>query len=149
MSKGGSRCLPLSRDVSLQRLFSTFPDGWPGLGLLLLRLGAGLSLIYFGIADLSRGLGEPITAASDLLATAGGILLLAGLWTPVAGALAAIDEVWLAFSRPFSHLSDQWLHILLAVLSGGVAMLGPGAWSVDARLFGRKRLDRGDRTRRR
>ena len=116
---------------------------------MLLRLGAAISLAYFAIADFSGGLGEPMTAARSLLAAGGGILLLAGLWTPVAGALTAIEELCLAFSRPFSHPSDQWLHILLAVLSGGVAMLGPGAWSADARLFGRKRFDSGDRTRRR
>jgi hypothetical protein len=42
---------------SLQRLFSAFPDGWPGLGLLLQRFGAAIALIYFGIAGLDAALG--------------------------------------------------------------------------------------------
>jgi putative oxidoreductase len=126
---------------SLQRLFSTFPDGWPGHGLLLLRLGAGISLICFGIAALSGALGDPVAVARESVAAAGGIVLLAGLWTPLSGALVAMDELWIASSRHFSQQGDLPIHILLAVMSAGVAMLGPGAWSVDAYLFGRKRFD--------
>ena len=130
---------------SLQRLFSTFPDGWPGVGLLLLRLGAGISLLYLSVATLPGDLLDPIRVIQKFIAAAGGILLLAGLWTPVVGAAITIDELWVAFSRQPSLHGDQWIHILLAVLSAGVAMLGPGAWSVDAHLFGRKRFDLGPR----
>jgi putative oxidoreductase len=128
----------------MQRRFSTFPDGWPGRGLLILRLGAGVPLIYSGVHGLFEGLGEPITVARDLIETAWGILLLAGMWTPLAGAVIAIHELWIAFSIHFS-LHDQ--HVFLAVLSAGVSMLGPGAWSVDARLFGRKVFDSEERPR--
>ena len=37
--------------------------------------------------------------------------------------------------------------MFLAVLTAGVAMLGPGAWSIDARLFGRKRFDMANASR--
>jgi uncharacterized membrane protein YphA (DoxX/SURF4 family) len=114
---------------------------------LLLRLGVGIALICLGISNLSWALGERITVARDLVAVAGGILLLAGLWTPMAGAVIAIDELWIALSLYSSQRDSQWIHILLAVLTAGVAMLGPGAWSIDARLFGRKRFDIGDRSR--
>jgi uncharacterized membrane protein YphA (DoxX/SURF4 family) len=70
-----------------------------------------------------------------------GILLLIGLWTPVAGALAAIVKVWIALSRYLSHSGDPWIAITQAVLSAVLAMVGPGAWSIDARLFGRRRID--------
>jgi uncharacterized membrane protein YphA (DoxX/SURF4 family) len=70
-----------------------------------------------------------------------GILLLIGLWTPVAGAFAAIVQVSIAFLRYFSHSGDPWIPIVQAVLSAVLAMLGPGAWSIDARLFGRKHID--------
>jgi len=70
-----------------------------------------------------------------------GILLLIGLWTPVAGTLAAIIKVSIAFSRFFSHSGDPWIAIIQAVLGAALAMLGPGAWSIDALLFGRKRID--------
>jgi putative oxidoreductase len=111
---------------------------------LLLRLGAGALLIYLGIAGLSGAFGE---TARNLAAAAGGILLLTGLWTPMVGTAIAIDELWIASSQHLSPPGDLWIQILLAVISAAVAMLGPGAWSVDAYLFGRKRFDIGDRTR--
>jgi uncharacterized membrane protein YphA (DoxX/SURF4 family) len=63
-------------------------------------------------------------------------LLFVGLWTPAAGVLMAAAELWLAFSHP----ADPWMHVLVGALGVVLAMLGPGAWSVDARLFGRKRI---------
>ena len=66
-----------------------------------------------------------------------GVLLLVGLWTPVAGVLVAIVEVWIAFSVP----NNASLPAILAVLGASLAMIGPGAWSLDARLFGRKHIE--------
>jgi uncharacterized membrane protein YphA (DoxX/SURF4 family) len=81
------------------------------------------------------------TAVLQIIGIGAGTLLLVDLWTPVAGALAAIVKVSIAFSRYFSHSGDPWIPILQAVLSAVLAMVGPGAWSIDARLFGRKRID--------
>jgi uncharacterized membrane protein YphA (DoxX/SURF4 family) len=131
----------------MQRLFSTFPNSWPGFGLLLLRLGVGIALIYLGITGLFGALGAPITVARDFIGAACGIFLLAGLWTPVMGTLVAMDELWIAFSLNSSQPDSRLMHIFLAVLTAGLAMLGPGAWSIDARLFGRKRFKMGDRNR--
>jgi putative oxidoreductase len=63
----------------------------------------------------------------------------------VAGALAAIVKVWIAFARFFSHSGDPWIAIIQAALGAVLAMVGPGAWSIDARLFGRKRIDMPER----
>jgi len=128
----------------LQRLFSTFPNSWPGVGLLLLRLCLASALL-FGIAGLSNRLETTIFLQESIAAT-GGIFLLAGLWTPVTGALVALDEVLIAFSSYSSPPEQTWIHIWLATLAVSLSMLGPGAWSIDARLFGRKRFDI-DRTR--
>ncbi len=57
------------------------------------------------------------------------------------GTLAALDEVWTAKSLYSSQLQHAWIHIFLAILAVSLTMLGPGAWSIDARLFGRKRFD--------
>jgi putative oxidoreductase len=124
----------------LQRLFSTFADGWPGIGLLLLRLLTAVALIHFEIASL-REVPPLATFVLQIIGVGAGILLLVGLWTPVAGALVAIVTVWIAFSRYFSHSGDPWIPIIEAALGAALAMVGPGAWSVDARLFGRKRID--------
>ena len=129
----------------LQRLFSTFPDGWPGFGLLLLRIGTAVAVISLSVGGLLSAAGEPVSIARDLAAVIGGTCLLAGLWTPVTGALLATDELWIALSVYSSQRHGHWTHILLAVLTAGVAMLGPGAWSIDARLFGRKRFYIGGR----
>ena len=123
----------------MQRLFSSFADGWPGTGLLLLRLLTGTALIQFGIANLHE---PPLaTTVLQIIGIGAGILLLVGLWTPAAGALAAIVKAWIAFSRYFSHSGDPWIPIIQAALGAVLAMVGPGAWSIDARLFGRKRID--------
>jgi putative oxidoreductase len=124
----------------LQRLFSTFADGWPGIGLLLLRLLTAAALIYFGIVGVLSS-PPPAIVVLQIIGIGAGILLLVGLWTPVAGALAAIVKVSIAFSRYFSHSGDPWIPIVQAVLGAVLAMVGPGAWSVDARLFGRKRIE--------
>ena len=84
-----------------------------------------------------------ITVASDVIAVVTGILLLIGLWTPIAGAAVAILE----FSIAALATRDPSIHLLLAAMGAGLAMLGPGAWSIDSRLFGRKRLDIPDRIR--
>jgi len=124
----------------LQRLFSTFPNGWPGVGLILLRACLGAALLYFGSARLANA--SILTVCfQGLVATAGGVFLLAGLWTPLAGSLAALDEIWIAASAQSPSPQETWIHIFLAILAASVAMLGPGAWSIDARLFGRRRID--------
>ena len=119
----------------MRRLYSTFAGGWPGTGLLLLRLVVGSVLV--ARAGL-RLWGDPplniaITSAVLLLT---GMLFMIGLWTPIVGTLVALVEVWKILTLP----GDRWLWLLLATISGALAMLGPGLWSVDARLFGWKRV---------
>ena len=80
----------------MQRLFSTFASGWPGAGLLLLRGLTGIELLH---CDILRIAGKPAFGAivPQLIATGAGTFLLVGLWTPVAGTLVAIVEVWMIF----------------------------------------------------
>jgi putative oxidoreductase len=118
----------------LQRLFSTFAGGWPGLGLLIQRLATGIALFHNGMAQLeapTSGLMVP-----EMTGAALALFIVTGLWTPVAGAFVAVVEVWIALSGA----SDAWVATILAVLGGTLAMIGPGAWSIDARLFGRKHI---------
>ena len=117
-----------------------FPNGWPGRGLLLLRMVAGFLLIHDGIAELV-GAPRSETMIRQSVAIAAGILLLAGLWTPVAGTLAMVVEFWTLLMR----LDQLRGPIVLAILGVALAMLGPGYWSIDARLYGRKRIDIPDR----
>ena len=145
-SNTGATSIRSSWYKALQRLFSTFPNSWPGVGLLLLRSCLGITLICFGIAGLAAKSSETITFPQTLLTFMCGIFLLAGLWTPVIGGLIALGEAWKVLSLHSALGGAALIHIFLAVLAVSVAMLGPGAWSIDARLFGRKRFDI-DRTR--
>jgi putative oxidoreductase len=128
----------------VQRLFSSFADGWPGAGLLLLRLLAGAALIHFGISSIREGPG-PLTVALQIIGIAAALLLLVGMYTPVVGVLAAAAKVWIVISQFSSHSGHPWVALAQAVLAAGLAMIGPGAWSIDARQFGRKRIDLPER----
>ena len=120
----------------MQRLFSTFARGWPGVGLLLLRVAGGSSLIARSILVLGN---TPTfgTGFFQLFIATAGVLLIAGLWTPVGAAVMVLLELWRIISRRGDPASD----ILLCVLALAIVLLGPGAWSVDARLFGWKRIE--------
>ena len=119
----------------MQRLFSTFADGWPGGGILLLRALAGGALIDRGIAAINAGPQAGLVVL-PIVGAAAGLLMLGGLWTPVAGMLAGMVEAWIAFTQP----GTLPLAIMLAGLGIGLAMIGPGTWSIDAQLYGRKQI---------
>jgi uncharacterized membrane protein YphA (DoxX/SURF4 family) len=93
----------------------------------LQRLLVGGALIYSAIS---------FHTVPELLGAAAGALIIAGLWMPVAGLIVSLDQGWIAFSRP----NGAWLPIVLAILGLSLAMIGPGAWSIDACLFGRKQV---------
>lgn len=120
----------------MQRLFSNFANGWPGVGLLLQRVVTTIVLIRFGIID-HTGTSFSSTMIPQIIGACAGILLLAGLWTPIVGTLIAANELWVAIA----DIGDAWIPIVLATLGGTAAMIGPGAWSIDARLFGRKHIE--------
>ncbi len=115
----------------MQRLFSTFADGPPGIGLLLQRLLTGGALLYSLATPPAGNVGAP-----QLIASIAGLFLIVGFSTPVAGVVAACAEIWIAFVAS-SHAS---LPAALAILSLTLALIGPGEWSIDARLYGRKHI---------
>ena len=72
-----------------------------------------------------------------ITAACAAMLFLVGLWTPLMGILIAIIELWIAVANP----SDPWIPLVLATIGATSAMMGPGAFSVDARLYGRRHLE--------
>jgi putative oxidoreductase len=102
---------------------------------MLLRCEAGLALIRLAWITLVPSPRFQALVAS--VAIAAGLLLLAGLFTPMAGSIGAAATLGMALSAP----DDLAAHILLGGVCGAIVMTGPGAWSIDARLFGRTRLD--------
>lgn len=113
-----------------------FPSGWPGRGLLLLRAVSGMLLVHDGILKLlaTPKFGEVV---QQLIAVCAGGILLVGWCTPMAGSILLIDELWVGLSG----VGQLRASIALASIGAALAMLGPGVWSIDARLFGRKRID--------
>lgn len=119
----------------MQRLFSTFAEGWPGFGLLLQRVLTSAVLLYFGGTHL-MGATSSGPSLPHLFAALAGVLLLFGLWTPLAGSAVALVEGWIFLARSGNPL----IAIMLVSLGSTVAMIGPGVWSIDAQLYGRKHI---------
>ncbi len=112
--------------------FSLFPGGFRGAALLLLRISAA-SLMALGVARL-HDLAAWSAAGMLLVAAA----LVAGICTRLAAVICAL-LVTAAFIRIGGALS--WLMGLQALNAAALAILGAGAYSIDARLFGRRVID--------
>ena len=127
----------------MQRTFSTFPDGLPGLGLLLLRATAGINLGYYGYV-LFRQDSKVSGMVFATVAIVSGIALLLGYLTPVAATLAALTSLGagLAWPAPLSLGPDtsRLSVALLMVIASALVCLGPGAFSLDARNYGRREI---------
>jgi uncharacterized membrane protein YphA (DoxX/SURF4 family) len=114
----------------MQRLFGTFPNRGAGLALVVLRLAVAVALI-------TRAWYCPTPVATALMAlfAVAALLIAIGFLTPiVSGAAAVISLASIQFSKEPS-MSGLMIAILIAI-----ALLGAGAYSVDARLYGRRRF---------
>ena len=130
---------------ALQRLYSTFPGGKPGLGLLLLRAAVGLAAAAQGISFLAGPLSpSPGKWSLGLVLIASGAALAAGFFTPFAGVLLGLCFLGIAvswFPAPSWGLQDARLLALgMIITAAALALLGPGAFSLDGRLFGRREI---------
>ena len=129
----------------MQRAFSTFPEGLPGAGLLLLRAAVGSAFIVQGVAYIMdwHALRLPARAIALLMVVSGATLVL-GYLTPCAGILAGLFSIggtlsW--FPAPNVDLFEARLTaVLTTVILAALVCLGPGAFSLDARLFGRREI---------
>jgi uncharacterized membrane protein YphA (DoxX/SURF4 family) len=104
--------------------------------LFLIRLAAGSSLLVDGI-DILHADHSTQSIILGWVALGDGALLLAGLWTPFAGCLLVLLAAWEIL---FQHY-PPYPNILLSSMGAAIALIGPGAMSIDAWLFGWKKIE--------
>ncbi|MGV0625247.1 DoxX family membrane protein [Mycolicibacter minnesotensis] len=151
---------PIGRDADVDEPFRVLDRrGTQDLGLLILRLGLGVVLVAHGLRQLFgwwggqglSGLKSSIAEAgyqhADLLTyaagggqIAAGLLLVLGLFTPLAaaGALAYFINALLAgVSSPNPGRYDLFLpdgheyHVMLIVVAVAIVLVGPGRYGLD------------------
>jgi len=126
----------------LGRLCPSYPGGRVGVGLFLLRALVGASAVLEGAAYLSGGgTVHFISWFLGIVTMVAGACLLAGVLTTVFGAVVAAQVAfsWLRVSAPHG-IEGVLPTITMIVVATAVALLGPGAHSVDARLFGLREI---------
>ncbi|MEP6904160.1 MAG: hypothetical protein ABJA66_20750 [Actinomycetota bacterium] len=122
-------------------MFSTFPGGIPGLGLLLLRITLGLTALVQGAIYLFERNNQALWAwCFALSAFAVGLSLLIGFLTPLSGFIVFLGSIFFIFLfHPATNLNLSAV-IYPITISVAVITLGPGAFSLDARIFGRREI---------
>src|SRR5215471_16715462 len=107
-----------------------FPSGGPGVALLLLRVSVAVVLVIVAV-NYTGGYYRLVFAAASLIS----VLLIIGFLTPYLCIIAcALVILNLAFE---SHVSS-YVSALALVNAAAVGLLGPGAYSLDSKLFGRR-----------
>ena len=129
--------------IVLQRLFTTFPGGLPGIGLLLLRVTAAGMTASQGAAYFS-GLHELTPIITGLAVLSMSILLAVGFLTPLIAVLLGLATVCLHLSllaQPSWNVFEaKTTTFLVVVIAAAVCLLGPGSFSLDSYLFGRREI---------
>lgn len=126
-------------------MFSTYPDEWPGAGLLFLRVAIAAALMVRGASFWTDWHGLKFVAITiALLAIGAAASLLTGYLTRVGAVLVALASVYGILFWSSAPTIDFFQNRLIAALVGAIAAaivcLGPGAFSLDARLFGRQEI---------
>lgn len=119
----------------MRRFFSSFPGKWPGLGLLLLRLTLAGGLFADAVVRLHEPvIWQTVSATAEIVL---GVASIVGVWMPLGGVVIFLFQLGMVV------MNGATMEPALQRASIGLclALLGPGAWSIDARLFGRRRVE--------
>jgi uncharacterized membrane protein YphA (DoxX/SURF4 family) len=128
----------------MQRLFSAFPGGRTGIALLLLRAVLGGALMFQGGYCLREPDVTPTAWFAGIAALAAGALLLLGYMTPIVGLSVVLScfGIFLGLlPASLQNFVDTKMALVFAItMLLALILMGPGAFSVDARLFGRREI---------
>ena len=130
-------------DERVRVWLSTFPSGWSAVALLLLRAIVGVSALGQGYLCLVH-LCNWASLAKAVVLLPFGLCVLAGFITPISSLLVALGILagstsWFA-SPATKSLDCNAASFEAVVISLALAMMGPGSFSIDARLFGRREI---------
>jgi uncharacterized membrane protein YphA (DoxX/SURF4 family) len=111
---------------------------------LLRSVAGGVAAIQGGLYLMSVEEPTAVSWAAGLLVIGSAIALIAGFMTPGAAAAVSLMTLFIAATwipqTPATVPADRLLAVLVVVDGVALAVLGPGAYSVDARLFGRREI---------
>ena len=128
----------------VERFFFAFPGGWPGLGLLLARAVMGLSVLVQGGYYVRVPDATAAVWAVGLTAIFAAGLLLIGFLTPFAGSAVLLGAlgIWLSLIPACTPtvFDSRAANVFALTILWAIIALGPGAFSVDARVFGRREI---------
>jgi hypothetical protein len=122
----------MAQAAPVQRLFSMFPSGLPGLALLLLRASAAIALLLdsYGYGHRHALPGWMQGAALLII-----VALSAGYLTPIAATLALVCHGLIWFDL---GVDSTVVAAVISLDAIALALLGPGAYSADSYRFGRR-----------
>ena len=129
----------------MPRLYSGFPGRAPGGGLLLLRIAVGGSIVSAVLAGAPAWAEtKHVTIAACLMVITSGTCIVLGFLTRIAAAiLAGLASTVVYFSSAAGSIGWAQCHALgvnLVLIALAITLLGPGAFSLDAMLFGRRKV---------
>jgi uncharacterized membrane protein YphA (DoxX/SURF4 family) len=126
----------------LQRWYTKFPGGWPGVGLFILRIAMGNRLLVDGYARLIGSNGpDPLFAFFAVLTMGTGACFVLGFLTPPVAGFSALAETVVYLWHPVWVASFTGVaNFDVILVATAIALLGPGALSLDAYIFGRRKI---------
>jgi uncharacterized membrane protein YphA (DoxX/SURF4 family) len=122
-----------ARLAIVQRLFSMVPAGTAGAALLILRLSVVATFVVDGTAQWALVTSLWITLVLATLS----LFICLGIFTPYCSISCCLLQLFLLLATR----GENRFQLAVSIGNSGVlAGLGPGAYSIDARIFGRRRL---------